>query len=105
MYGSRWAPIALDSGFRRNDERLGAINRVPTKNYPCELPRHPPEHAPRKGTCWRPVVAAAWSQYSLAAGTPALGIQRGGHVMPCPYGASIGVLRLFTYPSQSAPLR
>ena len=39
-------------------------------------------------------------QYSLAEGPPALGIQRGGHGMPCPYGASIGVLRSFTYPSQ-----
>ena len=36
-------------------------------------------------------------QYSLAEGPPALGIQRGGHVMPCPYGASIGVVRSFTY--------
>ena len=29
--------IALDSGFRRNDECLDAVNRAPTsKTYPCE---------------------------------------------------------------------
>ena len=26
--------ISLDSGFRRNDESLGAMNRAPTKNLP-----------------------------------------------------------------------
>ena len=29
--------VALDCGLRRNDRRLGAVNRAPTqKTYPCE---------------------------------------------------------------------
>ena len=28
--------MALDSGFRRNDEGLDTMNRAPTKNHPCQ---------------------------------------------------------------------
>ena len=35
--GGRGPRIALDCGLRRNDERLGAINRAPTRKiYPYQ---------------------------------------------------------------------
>ena len=32
------AAVALDSGFRRNGEGLGAMNGAPTKSYRCQGP-------------------------------------------------------------------
>ena len=43
--GGRGARIVLDSGFRRNDEHQGAMNRASTKNLPlsgCSPPMVPP---------------------------------------------------------------
>ena len=60
MYGGRGARIALDSGFRRNDEYLDAINRASTsKTYLCEGPA--PLWSPRCGggmgaTCCAPTA-------------------------------------------------
>ena len=41
--------MALGGGLRCNDQRLGAMNHAPTKNYPCE-PLSPPLGMYRQGT-------------------------------------------------------